>query len=740
MLRRTPLNTMYGKRRAIAGNLLRLARRKQRAALGESVNTAFRVATAPWAVPYEAGSKFQQLAGTQRDYPDDHEAEIASLSGVAKGAGKVAKRLRKPRIGSRPGLKKLPPPPDTAILDGKTLDSRLKPAAARRASPVSKGFGRRLGTGLLAGGALTAGIARQQITRGYRDRMDQYRAMEADRMAGEAELVNKPSNEKTAAQKKLQAPATKAPKRVKSKAPQVKPDKAVKTSAQGNQTPGTTSTEQRQTSPEDHYNQRVSDFQKRLASITLSGGPAAKPSPTLTPSGKPARESARAFFGNLVEAKRLQSEMAMKKALKSKADVTIRRGTPLSHTFYSNDRKHIYSGRPLSMRQKIVAEHRRKKFALPQNFENYDPISIGNHFDQLSDRGMLEPGRKSLDDSRLRNTWRKTKRVTGRAYRKVKGLFKGILSARKPSPKAKESDSSENGFCNFSVGNVMYPSECNCSSCVALLETSASSFGQSLRAGTQAAAPVGAAVGNIHELTDNLKDKGKEEIIGALLRRRKRKKQKRVAESAHADLNYKNTLRRELEYHNRSPEPPSIQRRPNTYFSVFGGMRRLDKLAHTMALAAVTMQGLGPIVARRLGRQHVADARRAANTTRKVFQGVPINESDPFPKFTRREQAFARGYPKTAAFLKAPFGTTKRAVQAGLYRGVRKAGVRGRYAYPVAVVGSTALAGAGAYAGKKLVYDPFSKKVHRAEEILKKRKDEKLKQLRGRGNVTEKVR
>ena len=715
MLKRIDPNTVYGEKKALMGRLreLALARRKR---LGESfAGSALNTALTATAAPYVIGGYGQRVAGTTADSVegvgvDDSEMASARLARdvTAKGlkrsnyhGRRLNAKIERWKRGPRQPRPTPEPPTKMAKLDKQLVNAgHVPPKMPKGAKPTLSTSGVLGGVGL--GALAVAGKARETTLRGFRDRMRQYDAMES-------EPVKKPNLE--APSTASSAPATDKPK--KPKAPKVEKPKA----AAGKNADGTTkpikpgAEEQPQVDPLDA---RVGEYQRRLSGISMvksAGGSPAKPG--AMPTSTTARESATYFLTGLVEAKKdkVASEQRMKTALRSKANLDLRQGTPVLHTFYTNDRKHLFAGNPMAMRQKIMAEHRRKNFQLKPGFENMSPIDIGTYFDELSDQGMLDRDRKALDKSLVRNTWRKTKRVSGRALRKLRNVFSGVFQAKKTPPaKAKESDST---FCNFAVGNVRYPHECDCVSCKGLLETSATSFGQNMQPGV---------TGNIFEITQN-----KTRAVEQLLRRKRGRKRRKVRE-AYEDLDYSHNIRRELALHGRNPEPIALARRPRTYFNTYGSLRKMDRLGMTLAGAALAVRGLMPIAQQYLFKRQPVDAARSAENVSKVFRGIPVSESkrerDPFPHVTRSSKQFQHKYPRLHAFFDSPIQTTKKAVQSVALHGARKIGLSNRYAYPASMLGATGVVAGGIYAGKKFLYDPLQKKIWRAEEILRKQREQ----------------
>lgn len=708
----------YGAARPIEGNLLerrkRLKALVKQIRLGESVLGAVGTVLAARQV---VGQRAQQLAGSDKNPDLEYDTPLTVGIGVSKGAkkaGAMATPRRQARLRrrwrkmtgvydaqgkrvtpkpTRPTPKAAPPAPTAPV------DPVSKAAQAPRTLPKSPKYrmsGRAAATGAVGGLALAAGKAQSTAWQGFKDQMRAYHEL------GESEAPTTAGSDKHLKTSSA-APATAKPakpKKVKPVKPAVNKTATASNSAAEEQIPLT---------PEEQLQQRAGEIRQRLSAITMATAkPAAQaPAPAKTPATK--KEAASAFIGSLLEAKRIYSEEKTREQLGSKADIRMRMGTPLTHTFYSNDRKHLFSGNPLAMRQKIIAEHRRKNFALKPGFENMSPVDVGAYFDELSDKGMLEQ-RPSLDDSMIRSTWRGAKRVTGRAFRKVKGFFSNLVSSKK---KTKESDA-EPEFCDFSVGNVKYPHDCDCSACRQLLETSATSFGQNMRSDTTRA-------GNIFEAP------GKDALVEKLLKRRKKRKQRRVRESCE-DANYAATLTRELRYHGQNPEPLGINRRPKTYFNVYSDLRRLDRLGMNLALTAVALNRLAPVAHRLLLKKQMGNAEDSANWAKRVFQGVPVREGgdvDPFPDVTSSAKDFAAHYPKTHAFLTSPFTATKKAAQSAVISGAKHFNIPNNYVFPTSVAAAGVVTAAGAYAGKKYVYDPIQRKLAKAKEELYRRRMEK---------------
>lgn len=601
---------------------------------------------------------------------------------------------------------------------GQLLLTHKKPASGRLGKA-----GKALGIAGMAAGASLA-HAYKHASAGYSDRMAELRARESD----EAPKMENKTKE---------APGSAKPKeKVKKPAkPQAAKNTQTANNAQGTDPNGEPIL--------DPIEARKQHFQQRLSAITMAKNPPARP--TAAGAGRAtAREAALGFLGGLLEARRIPSEKKLRKEFKSKADTSMRKGTPITHTFYTNDRQHVFRGNPLAMRQKIIAEHRRKQFQLNPGFENYDPIKVGEYFDYLSDRGMLERDRKTLDDSRLRIIGRKTKRVVGRAARKVKGFLSDLVSTNKEEkptkkvdkkPKVKESGTP---FCDFAVGNVKYPHDCNCPDCQGLLESSATSFGQNMR---------GDAEPNIQEVTDN----SRQVVINRLLVRRKKKKSRKVRE-AYEDSNRNAYIAREMQLHDRIGRGPrDVTQREGTYFGTYKMLRKLDRLGMNVATAALLLNGLLP-VARNYKQVFSSDARDAAENVQRVFRGIPVRESS----FEAEVNKAGRGYQKTHSrvkeFVDAPWDTVKNAAHAYGIRGAQYVAQKlidrensprlnklGRslrtHKYPIGkALGYGGLIGT-AYAGKKLVYDPLKKR------LSKKGKPSKVQRVAGEiSNVAQNVR
>lgn len=724
----------YGPGRPVSGNLMERRKRLQallmqrQAGLTESV---LGTAMTALALPHTVGARTQQAAHSDHARDEDTEALVAHVAhrGV-KGAGKAA-RLRsrwraagrnvdqalqrqgiKARLKGRPKAAPAPSQPP-AVVDKDALIHKTADAPRTPARAPYKGGAKAALRGAGAGAALAVGTARSKIQQGYRDRMDEYHKLGESANPNDDSKLKKPAN----------APATKAP--TKPKKPKVEKPVAASTTAAGSQAAGADM--QPILTPEQQLSQRAAEIRQSLSRISMASAPsAAKPASAPAPGGsaQQKRESASHFLQSLIEAKRVTSEGRMKRDLKSRANLGIRRGTAVTHTFYSNNRQHVFAGNPLAMRQKILAEHRRKNFQLQPGFENMSPIEVGQYFDSLSDRGMLDRDRATLDDNLFRNSWRAAKRVSGRAYRSAKSFLSGLLSSSQ-GKKAKESDvvptieSGDTGesrlmeteFCQFAVGNVKYPHDCDCSACAQLLETSATSFGQNMRSGTSPG-------GNISELI------GADEQEEQLLKRKKRRKRRTVREACD-DAAYKAMMQRELLFHGKNPEPVGIARRPRTYFNVLSDLRKLDRLGMNLAMTALALNRLAPAAHRFLMRKNQQGAEDGATTVQQVFYGKPVKEADPFPDVSAADTQFATSHPRLHAFLNSPVGTTRKLGQEKVLQATGHLRIPNSYAYPLSMAGGALAAAGGVYAGKKLIYDPLQKKMAVAKERLERARREK---------------
>jgi len=643
------------------------------------------------------------------------------------------------------GQKLLPAPQPERDLYGKELTDPAKLTTRKSKMPL----GAKLGT-LGKGALMTYGYGLGKVAQGFRDRTEEYNAREADEPMSEPapkkDATTRISSTSSVADTKSTPPqgklkpagkgvhkggkpqTTEGPKKAKKDPGVAQQEKAAATGAKQ-------AAEQTQT-PEQQEEQalqgRASEFRQRLSAISMvKGATPAAPQAPKNKAPQAAKESVAGFLHGILALREAgvvkwpKSERAVAKFLKSKANTGIRKGTPVKHTFRSNDGLHQYSGRELAMRQKIMSEHRRKGFDLDPNFPNMAPKDIGAHFDQLSDRGMLED-RPKLDDSYLGNFRRKVTRVGGRLGRKVKSFFSSLTGPAKQHEKAKEAEAattaplieSTTPFCNFSVGNVKYPGECGCAECCTLIETAGSTFGQNMRADVQ-------EVGNIHEDVQK-----KKAVIKRLLSKRKSKKRK--MREAHEDVN--RTVIKDWELHRRSPAPLSVTRRPNTYFQTGAALRKLDRLGMFLAKTAIVANGLAPM-AQSLMWQYKdsspkfwADTRRAAASIHasivgksRVFKGVPVREARSFEdELGSAGRTYDRVAPKVREFVDSPWQSVKNASHALGMRGVKKLGkVTGskflkKHAYPLGKVAGYGGLLAGAYGAKKVLYDPIKKRVQKS--------------------------
>lgn len=599
------------------------------------------------------------------------------------------------------------------------------------------------------GALLAYGYGVSKMAQGFRDRMDEYGARESDAPMSEPapkkEATTPVSSTSSVADPKSTSPkgklkpagkgVYKAPKPQTTEGPKgAKKDPGIKQQEDAAKKGAQQSNDSQQQAPDQgemELRGRASEFRQRLSAITMAKSPAPAPAAAPKSSGaQTAKESATGFLRGILNIREAEvtkwpkREASVAKFLKSKANITIRQGTPVQHTFRSNDGLHQYSGRELAMRQKILAEHKRKKFDLDPNFPNMAPRDLGAHFDYLSDKGMLED-RPTLDDSYLGYFRRKVTRVGGRLGRKVRGFLEGVVGEKKSQPKQLAKESSEETapliesttpFCNFAVGNVRYPGECGCPECCTLVETAGTTFGQNMRGDVE-------DVGNIHEDIQ----KKKMAIIKRLLSRRKMKK--RIVREAYEDV--ARTVHKDWALHRSHPEPLSVTRRPNSYFQTANSLRKLDRLGMFLAKTAIVANGLAPMAQSLMWQykdaspQFWRDARRAASKIHASVIGKRTYVRESKPGFGDEVEQAGKAYqsasPRMKEFIDSPWATVRNASHAMGMRAVNKAAdLTGstflrRHAYPIGKgLGYGGLVGA-AYAGKKLIYDPLRKKLEKSK-------------------------
>jgi hypothetical protein len=713
---------------------------------------------------WDTYSKYQDIKGraqnAEREFVGDKTAPESSTE-VARFVGTGVKR--KVRKSLTPHLDKLGnqfksptpqrkmlPSPDGGILG---LDT---PSTAELKPATHMSFGAKLGT-VGKAAALSYGAGLDRVKRGFQDRMSAYNVYESEeplaQPAPKKDATSPIPSTSSLADRKSTSPAgklrpsgkgvnkglkpetTQGPKKPKKDPGIAAQEKAAKS--------GASQLEQQQTpDPETVLRGRASEFRSRLSSISMVKSPA---SPALAPVGKKpqtAKESVSGFLRGLISLREAEvtkwpkSERAVAKLLKSKANIGLRKGTPLKHTFRSNDGQHQYSGRELSMRQKIIAEHRRKNFPLPKNFENMSGRDIGAEFDKLSDRGMLEE-RPNLDPSTINYFRRRVTRVGSRLGRKVKSFLSGVATSPKKTKESETTDAplieNTTPFCQFSVGNVKYPEECGCPECATLIETAGTTFGQNLRPG------------NIDEAEIYEDVQKKKSAIKRLLNKRRTKKRKRVRE-AYEDIG--RVVTRDMNLHRRSPEPISLTRRPNSYFQSSSTLRKLDRLGMFLAKTALVAHGLSPMAQSLMWQykdaspQFWADTRRAASAIKdslvgksrnRVFRGHPVSESGSFrDEVEQGSKAYSSKYPRLGEFVDKPVDTVKNATHALTTRLVRRAGEKmgsdtlKRHAYPIGkAIGYSGLA-LGAYGAKKLIYDPIRQKLEKARLKKSQKSDDNI--------------
>lgn len=609
-----------------------------------------------------------------------------------------------------------------------------------RLAPVASSVGSKLGTGLITAGkgAIMGGaFAGANVLHGFNKRMDQYERANSMYESEEPEStpstkgrVNRviPSTSTSVYDKPTSEPGKLKPEGkgvYKSKKPQTsEPPKKAKIvkpirgqSSQNGQTEVNNETSQLQN--------RAMDFRQRLAGITMIQNPV-KSSIVTAPANKPqqAKESAIDFMRGVLNLREAVdqsdpnwmltrckgNEKRIAKEIKSKANLGIKIGTPVKHSFISNDKKQFYSGRNLAMRQKIMSEHKRKGFPLHPNFPNMSPAEIGVHFDELSDQGMLED-RPNLDTGRFNYWKRRAGRVTGRFGRKVKGFLSGVVDKfrSKESENASvdcggdeilEGNVDETNFCNYKVGNVKYRSECGCDECLKLQETSETSFGANLRGDTQ----------DSEELIP--KSFGTDIAKKRLLKRRKNKK---IMREAYEDAAYKNTIRKDLIQHLKNPRIESPTNKG--YFNSHNLLLRLDNLGMMLAKTAIATQGLPLAMRGALQGTVVTDWKNAKdNVVGNVkmlwaaLKGHKVFEADT-PEYAHTWS------PDSQEGFADPLKWAKGRVKSAVGKNVYKLGktLNSNFiksaALPLSHIGGHLVTVGGLYAGKKLVYDPIMKKM-----------------------------
>ncbi len=680
MLRK--LNTLYGKNRAIYGNLMaNLKTRRKRVREGFIDNEMDDSKTDPL-TGVAAGFAF-------KDYLKDKYNK--------RGRGKLGKGKQ-----PIPGQKLLPEKPDvekaSKYIKPGTKAMSVTPKLDKLSDQLKQSpwKGRLGGAGLVAGAGMM--WANQNIKAGYNDRMEQHRGYrEADapmskpNLKGRTDLIAPSTSTSVDKNVKLPKGTLKANGKGvnKQKKPfgSVGPKKAIKpVTPKG--TPAAP-----QVSKEQMISNRAAEYRQGMAGISMVKPPAGAISPlAVKKSPQKAKESKEFLIGSLLEAKfRYRSEAKSKERLGSNANTSIRKGTNVKHTFRTNDTKHQFSGRPLSMRQKMLSEHKRKGFALPEHYPNMSPKEIGKHFDYLTDQGMLEP-RKNLDPSNWNYVKRKVKRHYRRGKKKVTNFYKGMVAKFNESAKLEGVKEAEvKTFCDFEVGNVECPEDCGCASCKELLETAGSSFGQNMRDGTQNPTP------NISERVPQ-----KETLIANIFNNRrlsKRKKFRRMRESLE-DMKREQFINDELAVHRRNPEPRGLLKRRNTYFNMPSTLGKLDRLGCNVAMTALALNGLAPI-ARKLLSDPGGFKRAAASAVKNIKK--KFKESQPFSDVNKADKRYKKKHPYAHAFLNHPMRTTSKAIKSGALKAGKSLGIPEDYIYPGALgIAALSTIGGTAYAKHKL--------------------------------------
>jgi len=551
---------------------------------------------------------------------------------------------------------------------------------------------------------------------------------------------------------------TVGPKKPKVENPAKKQQAAVKADAQAQ--PQLTPEQQQQ----QNFHARAGEFRQRLSAITMvpAAKTGAKPQGMAKMPG--AKENFLASILNLREARlknvephivavntgkthtiihNKMDEKHVAKRLNSKATPALRAGTPVAHTFWSNDGKHLFHGNPLAMRQKILSEHKRKKFALHTDFPNMNPIQVGSYFDELSDQGMLED-RPGLDPSWTSKFGRKVTRVGKRTGKKVRKFYDGIVSyfkgaqnegaatkrkgiseSESPETAASESAASpegqEDSFCNFITGNVSHPSECFCHECNSLVretltETAGTSFGGMMRGGTRGSNELSGKPleGNIME--ENVEQQRKKEfVIKRLLAGKRGRKRSRVREAFEDVQHDSDFMRREYEQHSKNKEPLALMRRPRTYFSLPETFHKLDRLGMMLATTALIGRNIKPSMAlMKFGYNNIPsefwqDARHASNMIKshvasgKMFRTRENDEHA--PKYLPALHAASKDTDEQLKdFSDNPLAYTHNWTKDKLVRVARKTSINKKYHYPLASAGSAAAHAAVPFLAK-MAYD-----------------------------------
>lgn len=182
----------------------------------------------------------------------------------------------------------------------------------------------------------------------------------------------------------------------------------------------------------------------------------------------------------------LGNDSDAKKLMNSKANITkhvgmaTQGGIPLKYAYASNDRKHLYAGKTIGMRQNIISQHKKLGLPLPRGFENASYEEVNNLFKKRLGHGWYKRNYSKASIPRkimigVAGMWKKAKAALGLGESAITETADFI-----------ESEAIVVAECVFMDGRVASPMECNCPDCLAvtrrlresekLTETSESSF------------------------------------------------------------------------------------------------------------------------------------------------------------------------------------------------------------------------------------------------------------------------
>lgn len=186
----------------------------------------------------------------------------------------------------------------------------------------------------------------------------------------------------------------------------------------------------------------------------------------------------------------LKNDSDIKKLMKSTAKIDkhvglkTTKGVPIQYAYRSNNRKNLYAGKTIGMRQNIISQHRKLGLDLPEGFENLSFDKINEIFKKRERHGWYKRQYKKVPTFRklmigAGAMWRKAKKALGFNESEIieEAMF---VESAPPAPRV----------CVFMEGKVATPTECDCDECLSvtrrmregkLEETAASSFGQMLR-------------------------------------------------------------------------------------------------------------------------------------------------------------------------------------------------------------------------------------------------------------------